>query len=135
MRRGPVLGLVLALAAAPLMAQEPAAPEAVARKVVVLQALDKVTARISRLVVAVGGKVRFGSLDVTVRACRKTPPEVQPPESSAYLEVWDDKPNQAPVQVFSGWMFASSPAVSALEHPVYDIWVKDCRAAAASPAE
>jgi hypothetical protein len=61
-----------------------------------------------------------------VRTCRKRPPE-EPPESAAFIEVRDIKPGETPKTLFTGWMFASSPAVSALEHPVYDVWVLDCK--------
>ncbi|MGH2930162.1 MAG: DUF2155 domain-containing protein, partial [Solirubrobacteraceae bacterium] len=70
-------------------------------------------------------------LEIVVRACRKTPPE-EPPEAAACLEIHDIKPGEAPVEVFSGWMFASSPALSALEHPVYDVTVVDCINASSS---
>jgi hypothetical protein len=92
----------------------------------VLQGLDKVTARISTIKAPVGGTVRFGTLEITVRACRKRPPE-EPPESAAFLEIREKKADEEPRLLFSGWMFASSPALSALEHPVYDLWVVDCK--------
>ena len=60
-----------------------------------------------------------------MRRCHKTPPE-EPPESAAFLEIVDVRPDSPEVLLFSGWMFASSPAISALEHPVYDVWVVDC---------
>lgn len=91
----------------------------------VLQGLDKVTARVSTLDAGVGQTVRFGSLEITVRACRKHPPEEEP-ESAAFLEIREKKADEEPKLLFSGWMFASSPALSALEHPVYDLWVVDC---------
>jgi hypothetical protein len=91
----------------------------------VLQGLDKITARISTIKVAVGETVSFGSLQITVNACDKRPPE-EPPESAAFLQVVEQKPGEQPVMRFSGWMFASSPALSAMEHPVYDLWVLDC---------
>jgi hypothetical protein len=97
---------------------------------VVLQGLDKITARVSRLEVPIDGTVRFGTLEITARACHQTPPE-EVPEASAFLEIREAKPGAAPVAVFSGWMFASSPALSAMEHPVYDVWVLGCLAAAA----
>ena len=97
----------------------------------VLQGLDKVTARISTLEAGVGQTVRFGSLEVTVRACRKHPPE-EPPESAAFLEIREKKADEETKLLFSGWMFASSPALSALEHPVYDLWVVDCKNAKSS---
>lgn len=97
----------------------------------ILQGLDKVTARISSIRAPIGTPVHFGSLEIVVRACRKTPPE-EPPEAAAFLEIHDIKPGEAPVSVFSGWMFASSPALSALEHPVYDVSVVDCTNASSS---
>jgi hypothetical protein len=93
-----------------------------------LQGLDKITGRVSKLTVPVGSSIRFGTLDVTVRACRKAEP-VEPPESAAFLEVTDNKANGTRVALFSGWMFASSPGLSALEHPTYDVWVLSCGAA------
>jgi hypothetical protein len=92
---------------------------------VLLQGLDKITARVSQIKVPVGGTVTFGALQITARACDKHPPE-EAPEAAAFLEVVEVKPDEKPVQRFSGWMFASSPALSAMEHPVYDIVVLDC---------
>jgi hypothetical protein len=112
------------LAAAALLA---AAPPAFARTVAVLQGLDKTTARISTLEAPVDEPVKFGTLTITVRACEKKPPE-EPPESAAFLQIYDQRPGgQQPVRLFSGWMFASSPALSAMEHPVYDVGVLDCK--------
>ena len=91
----------------------------------VLQGLDKVTARVSTLSVAIGETVRFGTLEIAVRYCDKRPPE-EAPESSAFLDIWQARPGEVSVSLFRGWMFASSPALSALEHSVYDIWVLDC---------
>jgi hypothetical protein len=92
----------------------------------VLQGLDKTTARVSTVEAPVGGVARFGTLEIVARACEKKPP-TEPPESAAFLEITDVRPDSPAVRVFSGWMFASSPALSALEHPVYDVWVVDCR--------
>jgi hypothetical protein len=101
---------------------------------VLLQGLDKITARVSEIKVPVGGTVTFGALQITARACDKHPPE-EAPEAAAFLEVVEVKPDEKPVQRFSGWMFASSPALSALEHPVYDLIVLDCVNADGSTAE
>ncbi|MGE0650620.1 MAG: DUF2155 domain-containing protein [Alphaproteobacteria bacterium] len=90
-----------------------------------LQGLDKVTARISSVMAPIGKPVRFGTLEITVQRCVKHPPE-EPPESAALMEIREIRPGEPPAILFRGWMFASSPALSALEHPVYDIWVKDC---------
>jgi len=97
-----------------------------AAEVAVLQGLDKVTARISTFDAPAGEPVQFGSLEITARSCQKTPPE-EPPESAAFLEIVDVRPDSESVALFSGWMYASSPAVSAMEHPVYDVWVVDCK--------
>ena len=91
----------------------------------VLQGLDKVTARVTTLRVDLGASVRFGTLEIIARHCDKRPPE-EPPESAAFLDVWEVRPGEAAVGLFRGWMFASSPALNALEHPVYDVWVLDC---------
>jgi len=122
---------VLALSAAPAAAQAPEddIDRAVVRNgLAVLQALDKVTGRVTPLEVVVGDSASFGTLDIVVRACQERPPEAFP-ESAAYLEVFDRRVEGGGEgrRVFDGWMFASSPALSALEHAVYDVWVEDCR--------
>jgi hypothetical protein len=113
----------IAVATALLLAAAPAG--AVPMDKAKLQGLDKITARVSTIEAMVGQPVTFGALQITVRACDKRPPE-ETPESAAYLDIVERKVNEEPKPVFSGWMFASSPAVSALEHPIYDIWVLDC---------
>lgn len=97
---------------------------------VTLRALDKVTAETRDIEGMVGEDVTFGSLVVRVHYCRKRPPE-EPPEVLALLEVFDRRTDGGgsevePLRIFSGWMFASNPALNPLEHPVFDIWVLDC---------
>ncbi len=94
------------------------------RDIALLGGMEKVTGHASAFSVAVGETGHFGTLHVTVRACRKTPPW-QAPESASFLEISDIRSGE-PESVFTGWMFAATPGVSALEHPVYDIWVLDC---------
>ncbi len=94
--------------------------------VVTLSALDKITTQLSTIEVRQDQTVRFGTLEITLRYCRKNPPE-ETPETVAFLEITDVGHNNQNRKVFSGWMFASSPALSPLEHPVYDVWVKDCK--------
>lgn len=121
-RRVPNLALAaLALAWGGLL------PAAAQGETAILQGLDKITARISTFEAPVNQPAQFGSLEITVRRCHKTPPE-EPPESAAFMEIVDNRPDSPSVVLFSGWMFASSPALSALEHPVYDVWVIDCKA-------
>lgn len=108
------------------------------KKFAVLQTLDKLTARTATMTVPVGQATAVGPLFVDIKICQKTPID-QLPESVAFLQIWEAKPkpklkkkiaedtNEPPSQwVFSGWMFASSPALSAMDHPVYDVWLKDC---------
>jgi hypothetical protein len=93
---------------------------------VVLQGLDKVTARVSRIELPVGQYVHFGTLDIVARKCDKRPPEEQP-ESAAFLDISEIKPGEPANTVFRGWMYASSPALNSMEHPVYDVWILDCK--------
>lgn len=93
---------------------------------VVLRALDKVTARTLDLTVPIDGSVKYGTLEITPRKCLKRPPE-ETPETTTFLEIREMKPEEETLLLFSGWMFASSPALNALEHPVYDVWVIDCK--------
>ena len=92
-----------------------------------MQALDKITARISTLSAPVGEARQFGTLEVTIQRCAFHPPE-EAPENAAYVVIRDlgYDPSVEPTEVFSGWMFSSSPAISALEHPVYDITLIAC---------
>ena len=109
-----------------------------AETIAVLQGLDKTTARISKFDAPVGKSVRFGTLVITARACVKHPPEEEP-ESAAFLQIDEvrqgDRTTVISERVFNGWMFASSPALSALENPIYDVGVLDCKTeTAAAPA-
>lgn len=94
--------------------------------IVVLRALDKVTARTKDLFVPIDETAIFGSIAVRPRKCLKRPPE-EPPETSAFLEISEIHDEADNLPLFTGWMFASSPAINALEHPVYDVWVIDCK--------
>lgn len=93
-----------------------------------LRGLDKITARITTFDAPIEEPVRFGTLEILARTCEKRPPE-EPPEVTVFLEIAEIKPGEPPTPLFTGWMFASSPAVSALEHPVYDVWAIDCKIA------
>ncbi|MCY4189893.1 MAG: DUF2155 domain-containing protein [Rhodospirillaceae bacterium] len=94
---------------------------------VVLQGLDKETALILTVGGRVGETVRFRTLQIVIRRCQRTPPD-QPPEKAAFLQIYDvNSATKEKSQVFSGWMFKSKPALSAMDHAIYDVWVKDCR--------
>lgn len=98
---------------------------------VVLRGLDKVTGRLSTMTVNVGEKTTFGALDVYARVCYIHPPE-DPPENAAYLDIVENK-EEGQLKLFSGWMFSSSPALSAMDHAVYDVWVLKCQGDPVSP--
>lgn len=90
-----------------------------------LQGLNKITAKTSVIPVKIGETVKFGNLDVTVSKC-VSKPESEKNESLVLLEIWDKIPGQTRNQVFDGWMFSASPAISALEHPIYDVILLEC---------
>jgi len=117
-------------------------------KTVVLRALDKVTATTEDFSVSIGDSLEYGSLLIDVKHCEKKPPE-EIPQTWAFVQVFDSRmdPEMAEKEleegdtkliidadgnkrekIFSGWMLAQRPAISALEHPVYDVWVIDCKA-------
>jgi len=113
--------LILSLLALPAFAQG-WVPQRNAR----LQALDKVTARVTVIDARVGDVVRFGTLSVRVQACHARPPdEVQ--DAAVWMQITDERAPQGSPPAFQGWMFANAPGVSMLEHPVYDIRVLECR--------
>jgi hypothetical protein len=94
--------------------------------IVKLQALDKSTARTVTFEAKVGTTIEYGSLYIKTQACRKSEPLAKP-ESAAFLQIWEVPINATKSEwIFSGWMFASSPALSAMDHAVYDVWVLDC---------
>jgi hypothetical protein len=91
-----------------------------------LQMLDKSTARTSTIEARIDQTLQFGSLYIKPRACRTSGP-FDRPENAAFLQTWEVPIGKTePEWVFSGWMFSSSPALSAMDHPVYDVWVLNC---------
>lgn len=122
---------------------------------VILRALDKITGRSTDFEMQVGVPKVYGSLRIDLQTCFQTPPE-EPPESAAFLKITSATTRQVQTMAaprdlteeelaiseaedanvrFSGWMFASSPGLNALEHPVYDIWVIACKTIAPSELE
>lgn len=94
--------------------------------VVALRAANKVTGITEDVFVETGLSHRFGGLEINAFSCTKAPPE-ELPESTAFLQIDELTSEGERARLFSGWMFASSPALNALEHPVYDVWVTDCK--------
>jgi len=92
------------------------------------KALDKITARIKQLDIIVNEEQDLGTLIIQLKSCQNRPPDYLP-DSAAYIEIYDKmnlNDNDTGL-IFSGWMFSSSPALSALEHPVYDISLISCK--------
>ena len=108
------------------------AAEMTAEPIAVMQGLDKITARVSRFDTPLAKPVSFGSLLIVVRDCEKSAPEERP-ENAAFVEIYETRPGEERRRLFSGWMFSSSPALSSLEHPVYDVNLLECKAAGGSP--
>lgn len=90
-----------------------------------MQAMDKITGKVSEIEVPVNGEAVFGSFSVVVRFCATRPAE-ETPENFAFLDVVDNYKSEKPVNVFKGWMLSSSPALNAVEHPIYDVWLLSC---------
>jgi hypothetical protein len=134
MRLGLALAaLVLVVALAGVVAGWASAAEMTAEPIAVMQGLDKITARVSRFDAPVGQPVRFGTLSVLVRDCEKSAPEERP-ENAAFVQIEETRPKEQKSRLFSGWMFSSSPALSGLEHPVYDVNLLECKPPPAPPA-
>jgi|GEM_PF-628647 len=121
----PVPGTDIVLPFPTTPAEEPAMARYEDYPVIKLQSLDKITARTIVFEARVGSTVKFGPLYIKIPACRKTPP-IEKPEAAAFLQIWEVNAQKQAKWVFSGWMFASSPALSSMNHPVYDVWVIDC---------
>jgi len=93
---------------------------------VYLHVLDKVTSRVEIIEIPVGEIYEFGSLQIEIFLCKKRPPE-EIPEDFVLLRIYDEVSPENLEIVFQGWMISSSPSVSPFEHPIYDVWVKDCK--------
>jgi hypothetical protein len=120
-----------AVAAAP--APVPAPPPAPSGPaVLMLRGLDKITGRPTNIEAPIGKPVPFATLTITARFCYSTPAS-ETPETAAFVQIQDKRPDQSERRIFSGWMYASSPGLNAVEHPLYDVWVIGCRNSGAPP--
>lgn len=90
-----------------------------------MRGLDKITGRPTNVTAPIGKPVRFATLTVTARFCYSTPPS-ETPETAAFVQVEDHRPDQPARKIFSGWMYASSPGLNGVEHPLYDVWALSC---------
>ena len=105
---------------------EPKAPEYEDMSQVELRILDKVRAESRTYILNVGRTVAYANIRIRPRACRKSSP-LDDPEDASFLQIWEVKPDKSSSWIFSGWMFASSPSLSGMDHPVYDVTVLDCK--------
>jgi hypothetical protein len=104
----------------------PASAEKIQNPIAIFAALDKVTGRISHLEIPINETVQFGALKVTPRVCNTRPP-TEAPHTSSFVEVDEIKLNGEVERIFTGWMFADSPGLHGVEHPVFDVWLTDCK--------
>jgi hypothetical protein len=110
----------------PAWAQRSDPAARIENEVAVFAALDKVTARIQKLAIPLGETVQFGALKVTPRSCFTRPPTEQP-KTSTFVEVQELQIDGGEKRLFAGWMFAESPGLNAVEHPVFDVWLTECQ--------
>jgi hypothetical protein len=109
-----------------LAAGAPALADKIKHPTAVFSGLDKITGRIISFEAAIGETVQFGSLQITPRVCYSRPP-TEAPQTDAFAEVDEVAENHSTHRIFTGWMFADSPGMHGVEHPVYDIWLTDCK--------
>ncbi len=120
------LSIPIAFIAALFVGSFSADAERIPNAVAVFAALDKVTGRVSPLEIKMGQTVGFGALKVTARACYTRPP-TENPLTSAFIEVDEMLLDGSSRRIFSGWTFAESPGLHAVEHPTFDVWLTSCK--------
>ncbi|AWN50997.1 DUF2155 domain-containing protein [Methylobacterium sp. 17Sr1-1] len=119
-------GAFLLLGGALLGTSAPAWADKIRNPTAVFSGLDKITGRIVSFEVAVDETVQFGALQLTPRVCYTRPP-TESAKTTAFLEVDEVTLENKYRRIFTGWMFASSPGLHAIEHPIYDVWLVDCK--------
>jgi len=125
------LGLLLAL---PLFSTTaPAGATRLSNAVAVFSGIDKITGRITTFDVYIGETVQFGALQVTPRVCHSRD-ETEAPKTTTFVEVDEITLDRKIRRIFTGWMFADSPGLNAVEHPVYDVWLQSCKTTSEVPA-
>ena len=92
---------------------------------VLLRSVDKLTGRTKEIKISTDTPKKLGSLNITLQRCLKKPPE-ETPENSAFLLIEEENREGETNQIFNGWMLSSNPAISPMEHPIWDIWVVEC---------
>ncbi|HAO2891861.1 TPA: DUF2155 domain-containing protein [Escherichia coli] len=116
-----------------LCAPAHAADDKISNPIAVFSGLDKITGRITSFDVYIDETVQFGALQLTPRVCY-TRPDTETPKTDTFVEVDEITLDRKIRKIFSGWMFADSPGLNAVEHPVYDVWLKGCKQSSDVPA-
>ena len=124
-RRGPALAGA-ALAAAALAAPGPALADKISHPIAIFDGLDKITGRIISFEVGINETVQFGALQITPRVCYSRP-LTEAPQTDAFAQVDELDEQKKLKRIFSGWMFADSPGLHGIEHPIFDIWLTGCK--------
>jgi hypothetical protein len=117
--------VILASTAASWLTVAPASAQRIENATAVFAALDKVTARIQKLEVKLGDTATFGALRITPRTCYTRAP-TEAPKTTSFVQVEEVMLDGKQNRIFSGWMFAESPGLNAVEHPVFDVWLTEC---------
>jgi hypothetical protein len=125
---GPAAAAVAPADTADAAQPPPAAPQG--GTLLMMRGLDKITGRPTSITAPIGKKVAFATLTITARFCYSTPAS-ETPETAAFVQIEDHRPDQSERRIFSGWMYGSSPGLNAVEHPLYDVWVISCNNAPA----
>lgn len=116
-----------------VLAATPAVAERIKNPVAQFSGIDKITGRIINFDVYVDETVQFGALQVTPRVCYASS-ENEEPNTDSFVEVDEITLDRKIRRIFTGWMFAESPGLNAVEHPVYDVWLKACKSNSTVPA-
>lgn len=97
----------------------------IATNQMILRGVDKITGRVTTMNAVINQPFQFGTLTIVPQRCL-TKPQEEMPENAVYLDIYENITDSPQKQIFKGWMFSSNPALSALEHPIYDIWLLNC---------
>ena len=124
--RKTTLSILVAFVAALTLGAYSARADRISNALAVFAALDKVTGRVSPLEIKMGQTVTFGALKVTAKACYTRPP-TETPLTSAFIEVDELLLDGSSRRIFTGWTFAESPGIHAVEHPTFDVWLTSCK--------
>jgi hypothetical protein len=110
----------------------PAAADRISNPIAVFNGLDKISGITTTFEIEIGKETQFGGLIVKADVCY-TRPVTEEPKTTTFVEVDELKTDKTRARIFAGWMFAESPGLSGVEHPVYDVWLTGCRDPKAPP--